>query len=328
MGKIPSIRIKVMGHTDFIGNGKRNLELSLERALTVRRYLHKAGVDSSRVKVEGLGGSKPYIRESSPLNRRVEVLITKNKGIVKQPVNEPNTPEVLNDPAPPKKIKKVALIIGNSNYKSSSKLKNPTNDADLMEATLKQLKFETFTYKNIDHQKMMEAVKAFALELNGADVVFFHFAGHGLQHEGKNYLLPTDISLDNGPVDLQFEALNAEIIMQIFEYTNKESLNIFILDACRSNPYTSWARDTGGGLAELKPKNGTVIGYATSPGAIAFDGDGDNGVYTNELCQQLLVNQRIEDVFMNTRIIVEEKTQGKQSPWELFRLRSVYTLKK
>jgi len=112
------------------------------------------------------------------------------------------------------------------------------------------------------------------------------------------------------------------------EYTNKESLNILILDACRNSPYNTGTRGSGDGLAELKAPTGTIIAYATSPGSVAYDGEGNNGVYTSQLVKQLNKSQRVEDVFMQTRINVEQITDGKQSPWELFRLRSIFYFKK
>lgn len=154
----------------------------------------------------------------------------------------------------------------------------------------------------------------------------FYYAGHGLQHQGNNYLLPTDVALKNGPVDLQFETVNVDVIFNTLEYTNNESLNMIVLDACRNNPFSSWARSGGTGLAELKPPSGSLIAYSTSPGSIAFDGDGTNGVYTAALAQELLKPQRLEDVFMQTRLKVEQQTNGSQSPWELFRLRAAYQL--
>jgi uncharacterized caspase-like protein len=153
-----------------------------------------------------------------------------------------------------------------------------------------------------------------------------YFAGHEMQFNGDNYLLPTDISLQNGSNDLPLEGINSKTILKILEYTNTESLNILILDACRSSPYNTNTRGTSSGLAELKAPTGTIIAYATSPGSVAYDGAGNNGVYTSQLAIQLNKPQR--DVFMQTRLNVEAITNGKQSPWELFRLRSIFYFKK
>jgi Caspase domain/OmpA family len=321
------MKIAVMGHTDVVGDATLNLKLSEARAETVKNYLVSKGVSKRNIKTQGFGGTRPLVSESSPLNRRIEILISESS-YVKKEMSVTDTVRISSKLVETKPLVKLALLIGNSDYKNSPKLKNPTNDVELMDETLSSLGFNVFKYKNAGHQTMINAMKEFQLKLNGADVVVFYFAGHGLQHEGKNYLLPIDVTLKNGPMDLAFEALNAELVTQILEYTNNESLKMIILDACRSNPYATWGRDTGNGLAELKPKNGTVIGFATSPGSIAFDGDGKNGIYTAELSKQLLVSQRIEDVFMNTRIAVETKTNNSQSPWELLRLRSVYMLRK
>jgi hypothetical protein len=224
------------------------------------------------------------------------------------------------------KFKKVALIIGNSNYQYTAPLKNPVNDASLITNTLCDLGFETHTYQNLTYQKMMQALREFSYAARDAHVVFFYFAGHGMQYHGSNFLLPIDARLANGPTDLSFETLSVETVFKILDYSNHKNLNVIILDACRNNPFSSWVRGGNTGLAELKPPSGSVIGFATSPGSIAYDGEQENGLYTAELVKQLKVNQRLEDVFMKTRIEVETKTRGEQSPWELFRLRRIYNL--
>jgi len=103
---------------------------------------------------------------------------------------------------------------------------------------------------------------------------------------------------------------------------------MIILDACRSIPFSSGTRGAGEGLAEIKPPTGTIIAFATSPGSVAFDGEGENGVYTTELVKQMNKAQRVEDLFMQTRLGVEKVTGGRQSPWELVRLRGIFYFKK
>ncbi len=330
--QMPDMKISVIGHTDVIGDVRLNKELSEDRAIAIKYYLMGLGISKKRIKTIGMGGTDPIIKEGSPLNRRIEVKVLENTErilsapVVVHAVPDSATKVVTAQPSQKPALRKVALVIGNSDYKTTGKLKNPSNDVDLIDRTLHKLNFEVQAFKNLTHQKMMEAIREFTLVLNGADVVFFYYAGHGLQHNGNNYLLPIDAALKNGAQDLQFEAINAEIILKILEYTNKESLNVIVLDACRNNPYANWTRSAGGGLIELKPPSGSVIAYATSPGSVAFDGDGTNGVYTAALAEELLKPQRLEDVFMKTRLVVEKKTDGAQSPWELLRLRGVYQL--
>ena len=106
---------------------------------------------------------------------------------------------------------------------------------------------------------------------------------------------------------------------------NKERLNLVLLDACRSNPFNTWSRGGGSGLAAGTTTNGIIVAYSTSPNSTASDGLGNNGLYTEELAIQLLTPQRIEDVFIKTRVAVEEKSMGRQSLWELARLRASYS---
>ncbi len=329
MKKMPDMKVEIMGHTDVLGDVRLNRKLSVDRAESVRNYLVGVGIKKSRIKVTGYGADLPLFKSSNPMNRRVELRITENPNpipIVRQTASTDTTNK--NSPTTPVKreLRKIALVIGNANYAGVGKLKNPENDVDLISHTLQKLNFKVYQHKNLNRAKMMEAIRSFATQVTDADVVMFYYAGHGLQHQGNNYLLPTDVVLKNGPVDLQFETVNVEVIFNTIEYTNNESLNMIVLDACRNNPFSSWTRSSGTGLAELKPPSGSLIAYATSPGSLAFDGDGTNGVYTAALAQELLKPQRLEDVFMQTRLKVEQQTNGSQSPWELFRLRAAYQL--
>ena len=336
-----ALRVEITGHTDYRGNAKMNLKLSKDRANAVKNYLTSKGVSKKKVSSIGYGGKYPIFISKDPfsykLNRRVEITVIDNPSLPanfyrlsKQNVDTTAIDKIniTNEAQMTLVGKKLALVVGNNNYENLSQLSNPINDANLMESTLSNLGFEVFRYDNLTHMEMMTSLRDFSVELNDSDVVFFYFAGHGLQHNGQNYLLPIDAKLKNGSADLQFEAINTDLIFKLMEYTNKESLNIMILDACRNNPFpNSTTRSTGTGLAEMKAPTGSIIAFATSPGAVAFDGDGNNGVYTEELAKQLMVSQRVEDVFMNTRIAVEKRTNDQQSPWELFRLRGVFYFK-
>jgi len=338
--KFDDLEIEVAGHTDFQGNAKANQKLAKLRAQLVSDYLKSKGTPKKSIKIVSYGGSKPLSEEIGEMNRRVEITILKNSSLgrnyfgVSNRSSDSFESEIADIPTQSvtadqfSNVKKVALVIGNSDYTTITKLKNPTNDADLMEKTLADLGFEVYDYKNLSYAQMIDAIKNFSYELHGVDIVLFYFAGHGLQFNGANYLLPIDVELKNGSMDLTFEAINSNIILKVLEYTNEDNLNILILDACRNTPFLDGNRSMGNGLVELKPPTGSVIAYATSPGAIAFDGDGNNGVYTLELTKQMVKPQRIEDVFMNTRINVEQVTNMEQSPWELFRLRGVYYFNK
>lgn len=224
---------------------------------------------------------------------------------------------------------KVALVIGNSAYTHSAPLKNPKNDAMAMAATLEGLGFEIIKILDATKDEMMTALKAFSNKIAETDVALLYFAGHGMQVNSKNYLIPVDAEFKNGASDVDFESINVEMLTKVMNYNigRTDRLNMMVLDACRNNPYRKWDRGGASGLARMSAPSGTIVAYSTSPGSVASDGEGENGLYTGELIKQLKISQRIEDIFINTRNAVEEKSNGQQSPWELARLKGKYFLK-
>lgn len=223
---------------------------------------------------------------------------------------------------------KVALVIGNTAYKHSAPLKNPRSDAMSMAETLEELGFEVITLLDANYAEMRKTIQAFSNKIDETDVALFYFAGHGLQVESKNYLIPVDAEFKNGANDVEFESIDVEQLIKVMNFAGrKERLNMIVLDACRNNPFRSWDRSGESGLARMSAPSGTIVAYSTAPGSVASDGSGENGLYTGELIKQLKISQRIEDIFINTRNAVEEKSNGRQSPWELARLKGKYFLK-
>jgi uncharacterized protein (TIGR02145 family) len=221
--------------------------------------------------------------------------------------------------------KRLALVIGNSKYLYGNSLKNPGNDAELMERTLKSLKFEVIKKINATRKEMNEAIVDFSKRAKNADVTLFYYAGHGIQVDGVNYIIPVDSKIDD-PISVQFEALNMHNIVAQFEYYDKKS-NIVILDACRENPFLSWVRGNMSSYAAMPAPIGTIIAFSTGNGAVAYDNiSGGNGLYTGVLANQLLLPQRLEDVFMNTRNEVFKLSEGKQQPQEWSQLSGVFYL--
>lgn len=221
--------------------------------------------------------------------------------------------------------KRVALIIGNANYQYSNKLNNTINDAKTMEQTLKELGFQVTLITDGSYENMKNAVYAFGDQISDVDISLFYYAGHGLEVDGTNYLVPVDANIQSA-LDVKQKALPLTGILRTMEFTNEEGLNMIILDACRNNPFPTGKRG-GTGLAKVNAPSGTLIAYATDPGSTASDGTGTNGLYTGVLSQQLKISQRIEDIFMNTRNKVEELSKGSQRPWEELRLKGVFYLK-
>jgi hypothetical protein len=221
--------------------------------------------------------------------------------------------------------KRIALIIGNADYTTTSKLRNTLNDAKAMSATLKSLGFDVTTIENGTYETIKNAIYAFGDRIQDVDVSLFFYAGHGLEVDGTNYLVPVDADIQSH-LDVKQKCIPLSGVSNTMEFANDEGLNMIILDACRNNPFPAGKRG-GTGLARINAPSGTLIAYATDPGSVASDGDGTNGLYTGELIKQLKVSQRIEDIFMHTRNNVEQISGGKQRPWEEARLKGIFYLK-
>ncbi len=221
--------------------------------------------------------------------------------------------------------KRLALVIGNSNYGGGQFLKNPANDANLMATTLQNLGFEVIKRIDANKQSIELAIREFSKKLPNYNVALFYFAGHGLQVDGINYLIPTDAKLEDKG-DCKFEAVSVNFIVEEFEqYPN--NTNIVILDACRNNPFRSWARGGERGFKAIAPTSGTIIAFATSEGATASDGNGSNGLFTQELVKQMKIPQSIENVFKKTRVEVEKYSNNAQSPQEWTKLKGDFWFK-
>jgi len=224
--------------------------------------------------------------------------------------------------------KRVALVFGNSNYTNAASLgANPINDAKDIASTLRTMGFNVIVKTNATLTTMNNAIREFGRQNRDADVALFYFAGHGMQLEEINYLLPVSAKIKDKN-DVSFESISVATVQKIMETSNSARLNLIILDACRNNPFRTWERGGETGLSGMTPPSGTLIAFSTSPGSTASNGNTRNGLYTGELIKQLKIPQRIEDVFINTRVAVENKSGGQQSPWELARLRGKYFLVK
>lgn len=214
--------------------------------------------------------------------------------------------------------KRIALVVGNADYRGVERLRNPVNDARLMAATLKQLGFTLVgdgAKTNLDRNGLTQAVQEFGRELQGAEVALFYYSGHGLQVQGINWLVPVDAN-PSRPQDLEFQMVDAELVLRQMEGSGTR-LNIVILDACRNNPFVvRGLRSMGGGLAEMRAPEGTLISYATQPGAVARDGDGPNSPYTEALTETM--KQPGLDIFRTFNQVglkVKRATEGGQQPW-------------
>ncbi|AGX86373.1 SUMF1/EgtB/PvdO family nonheme iron enzyme [Candidatus Symbiobacter mobilis] len=212
--------------------------------------------------------------------------------------------------------RKVALVIGNGKYQNQP-LPNPPLDAQAMTIRLHELQFETgYTLIDADRTAMLRGLTDFRERLRGAGVALVYFAGHGIQMEGQNYLIPTDNDMQQEDA-VKYNAIKLQDVLDELERSGAP-VKVVILDACRNNPFGR-NRGGGGGLAAVSnAAQGMLIAYATSPGNVAIDGrPGENGVYTAHLLNALgQPNLTIEDVFKRTRLGVAQATRGKQIPWE------------
>jgi uncharacterized caspase-like protein len=212
---------------------------------------------------------------------------------------------------------RIGLVIGNSDYPTGALL-NPANDAKTIAETLTALGFDVVVRRNADQIVMKRSIQDFGARLEKAGpraVGLFYYAGHGVQLNGRNYLIPTTAHIDR-EADVEIEAVSADWVIEEMRYA-RNSLNIVILDACRNNPFSRGMRSAERGLATMEAPAGILIAYSTAPGSVAADGSGRNSPYTQALAQAMReVRAPVEQVFKRVRVSVMGTTEGKQVPWE------------
>ncbi len=212
------------------------------------------------------------------------------------------------------KDNRIALLIGNSDYRDSP-LKNPANDAEDLAEILTELDFRVTLKQNATLREMKTAVRQFGDALQKGDVGLFYYAGHGMQVKGRNFLIPIGSTITSES-DIELESLDVIRVLGKMDDAGN-GFNIVILDACRNNPFLKSFRNISAGLAKLDAPTGTLIAYATARGSIAMDGDGRNGIYTKHILLNLKKpGLAIEKVFKNVRISVQRETNNRQIPWE------------
>ncbi len=227
---------------------------------------------------------------------------------------------------------RTALVIGNSRYESSvGKLRNTDNDAKAVAATLRSLGFFVIEKHNVTRDQLLRLVDEFRKTLPGAEIAVFYYAGHGISVDGSNYLIPLKSGFDPagaGTTTLRMLAethlFNAEQAVADMSAAGARC-NLVILDACRNTPLARNSQNrsiTGSvGLVEMTPPTGSLIAFSTDAGRTAFDGDGANGLYTEELLHNMRQpGLTIEQVFKRTRAAVIARSEGNQVPAEYSRL--------
>lgn len=214
-------------------------------------------------------------------------------------------------------IRGVALVIGNAAYKKTTALANPVNDANDIAAAMKKLGWQVIVQTDATLSGMKQAVRDFAGKLKGQPAGFFYYAGHGVQFDGVNYLVPIDADIQL-KAETQASTISMDFVLQAMEETGVP-VKMVVLDACRDNPFEKTRSVAGAsrGLALVgsQPK-GTVLVYATGPGDVSLDGSGRNGVFTESFLPHLATpGLEFREIIDLTGASVQEKTGGKQTPW-------------
>ncbi|MCB1462200.1 MAG: caspase family protein [Nitratireductor sp.] len=245
------------------------------------------------------------------------------------PPAEPEKPVAVADQ------KRVALVIGNSAYTSTVELPNPRNDAAAMSTKLKSLGFEVISSLDASKASMERAIRDYVRAMADADVVLFFYAGHGMQVNGTNYLIPVDAKLEDSTA-LDFETISLDTLLG---FMNREGrISIALLDACRDNPLSRrFTRSLGAtrsafigrGLAAPSSGSGQVlIGFATAPGEVALDGAGDNSPFTTALLDNIgTPGLEIELMLKRVKQEVYDATGKEQEPWHNSALRREFYFK-
>ena len=213
---------------------------------------------------------------------------------------------------------RLALVIGNSAYQNNKPLNNPANDAEAVAKVLNTAGFEAVMAFDLSRDLMKQTIEEFAARIKekGPDsVVLVYYAGHGLQVDGENFLVPVDVKLQ-GEEDVPEQGVKLADVMEALEAAPSK-MRIVILDACRNNPFAVSGEASGKGLAIVDAPTGSIVAYSTAPGTEAFDGSGRHSPYAAAFMRTVKQpNMPIEQVFKKVRLLVNESTDSKQTPWE------------
>lgn len=222
---------------------------------------------------------------------------------------------------------RVALVIGNSKYVYAPTLVNPASDARLMAETLRHAGFKVIEGVDLDYAGMRERLNRFTEASYDAELALIYYAGHGMQVNGKNYLVPVDAEL-TAPAHLRTRTIQIDELLAALP--PDPAVGIIILDACRDNPLARTLAaampksrsTTAPGLAPIEVPSteagtgGVLIAYATDPGAVSYDGDGANSPYTSSLARHLAEpGVEIQSALTRVRGEVTAETDGRQRPW-------------
>jgi uncharacterized caspase-like protein len=235
-----------------------------------------------------------------------------------------------------KQGRRVGLVIGNSAYRGVPELINPKNDANAIAASLRNVGFDTvMQVSDTTREKMIEALQVFANEAASADWAMVYYAGHGIEVNGQNYLIPVEARLA-ADRDVRSEAVALDHVMAALHGARK--LKLIVLDACRDNPFTPQmqrtttvadagasvptvgssvgTRSIGRGLGEVKVQGATLVVFAAKHGQTALDGEGGHSPFAIAMVQRIATpGVEINKIFRLVRDDVMEATAGRQEPY-------------
>ena len=304
------------------------------RALIICRSEHRSSPDGRTFVSHGMHSGKLIGRNchfgyggQEIINANYEVLYQTTTQVSAPPRPGP-APPIASPVTPPPAVasaefrRRVALVIGNGDYRVAGRLTNPANDASDMASVLRRLGFDVVEGRDLDRRAMDDAVREFGRKLERADLALFFYAGHGLQVAGKNYLVPVDAKLERAG-DLALDTVDVATVLAQMEAEKR--VNLVFLDACRDNPLSrSLARSlgtrstsVGQGLAPIQSAIGTMITYATQPDNVALDGDGRNSPFTTALLKHISTpGTDIGAIMRRVRAEVIAATREQQVPWD------------
>lgn len=211
--------------------------------------------------------------------------------------------------------RKVALVVGNSAYPKSP-LRNPVNDARAVTAALTGLGFQTQSALDLNLRLLERSINDFVARVQPGDVAMFYYAGHGIQLEGENYIVPVDFDAKD-EADAKYVSYSVSRMQERLEKAGARVV-LIVLDACRNNPFQQTRSATGGGgLAAMGSGKGTLIAFATAPGKTADDNPrGSNGLFTTHLVNAMRQpGLSVDQMFNRVREGVYNESNGRQVPW-------------
>ena len=309
--KVPTgqntIKVSYVGYkvATCIVEGKSELTVKLGK----RQSNAKVKLLEATKKTQKVGFSEKDAEELAGMNFEWITPVKQNEQ------SQPDKVTASKTDAPMRVGRRIALIIGNNDY-GTQRLKNPVNDAQALMRKLRTLGFETFPCINKDKEGMKDEIVRFCEKASKYDMALFYYAGHAIQSDGINYLIPAQPAQVRNKTEMKREYIDLPYIIDCMYEANAKR-NIVILDACRDTPDFVATRSANRGLANFNEPEGFLVAFATQAGDTAADGKGSaNSPYMTALLEQLNVpRQDIDQLFIHVREQVQELTNGEQRPF-------------